>query len=135
MKKIILLSFFVAIYWCNIQAQTTSVTSEVNAWKTAYQLNDTQVSEVEIITARKYRNLSEIQSLETSEPLTYKKKRQAILQQSKQQVARLMNSEQLAVFEANEVARKSQIRAQVAEMTKQQADKAEIAKLLEELNH
>lgn len=123
------------MYWCNLQAQSSTITSEIQEWKTAYQLTDAQISKVETIVARKYRNLAEIESLRADQPLVYKKKHQAILKQSKQQVARLMDSEQLASFEASENARKAEIRAKVADMTKKQADKAEIAKLLEQLNY
>lgn len=134
MKNYILLFFLAAFHFCTLQAQADQAT-EIKDWTRTYQFDEVQTAELETIVARKYRNLEELKTIETNDPVLYKRKRQGILKQTKAQVRRMMNVEQMTAFDEQEGQRKADIKVKAKEMSKNGADKAEIAKLLEELNY
>lgn len=115
--------------------QTQNATTETQEWNTSYDLTTEQLAEVTTIVARKYRNLAELESLKTQDALLYKRKYQGIMKQTKVQVRRLLNTEQVIAFDAKETARKATIRSEAKAMMASGVNKEEISKHLEQLNY
>ncbi len=115
--------------------QAQNATTETQEWNTSYDLTTEQLAEVTTIVARKYRNLAELESLKAQDALLYKRKYQGIMKQTKVQVRRLMNTEQVAAFDAKETTRKATIRSEAKAMMASGANKEEISKHLEQLNY
>ena len=128
-----ILFFFLVGFSLAVQAQSASI--EMQEWTSSYEFTTEQTTAVEKIVTRKYRNLAEIEPLQTTDATLYKRKQQGIVKQTKQQVRRLMSKEQTLVFDAQEQARKDKIREEVKAMLASGTNKDEISKLLEQLNY
>lgn len=97
MKKF-LIALLALVSVTALQAQSFDAKKATAELTQVYSLDDAQQAEMATIQQRKARNLSEIQSLKTSDRETYIKKLKSIRYGTDVSIKKMLNQEQMTVF-------------------------------------
>lgn len=97
MKKF-LIALLALVFVTALQAQSFDAKKATAELTQVYSLDEAQQAEMATIQQRKARNLSEIQSLKTSDRETYVKKLKSIRYGTDVSIKKMLNQEQMTVF-------------------------------------
>jgi len=122
-------------------AQKSSNANAITQKLTAlYSLDNTQVSEMQVIQERKYRNLSEIENLKTTDQEKYILKLRAIQTGNDASIKKMLTEEQRTIFDQKRVANREMIAVEYKKMqgdklSKEQMDEKIIALEMKKLDN
>ena len=117
-----------------MQAQSFNAQKAANELASAYSLSDVQKTEMLIIQQRKARNLTEIQSLKSTDRATYIKKLKAIRYGTDASIKRLLNKDQMEVFYTKSRERRQKESDVMSEMKAAGASQEEIQEALAQID-
>lgn len=127
MKKLILCFFWLAFLGSAMgQTRETLVQQATDEMLSLYQLNDRQAEEMLTIQERRFRNLESIQALRESDSKLYLQKKNSIRELTQASIKRMLNEQQLAVFNAQVVERRKQESALIQRLKAEGATKEDI---------
>lgn len=135
MKKVILSCLMMVFVLSTFAQKNTerSAESDTQAFVEKYNLTDAQEAKVLKIQNRKYKNESQIVSLEATDIEKYLKKRGANEEQTKFSILRILNEDQRKQFKQNERDLRAKRGALSHKMQKEGASSIEIKKALLEV--
>jgi hypothetical protein len=99
----------------------------------AYNLSEEQVPQMYVIQERRFRNLSEIESLKTTDEALYLQKLKSIRLGTEASIERMLTPEQRPILNSERVERRKRAGNRIIEMERSGASKEEIQRALEEL--
>lgn len=134
MIKKFLTAIVALLFVTAMQAQSFNAQKTANELASAYSLDDAQKTEMLIIQQRKARNLTEIQSLKSTDRPTYIKKLKAIRYGTDASIKRLLNKEQMEVFFAKSKERRQKEADVMSEMKAAGATQEEIQEALAQID-
>ena len=107
---------------------------------TLYTLTDAQVAQMQVIQERKYRNLSEIEGLKSTDPEKYILKLRAIETGNDASIKKMLTEDQRAIFDQKRVANREMMaveykRMQGEKLSKDKMDEKIIALEMEKLDN
>lgn len=141
MKKftfsLLILCFMAMTSFAQKSTDANAITQKLTA---LYSLDDTQVSEMQVIQERKYRNLSEIESLKNTDQEKYILKLRAIQTGNDASIKKMLTEEQRTIFDQKRVANREMIAVEYKKMqgdkiSKEQMDEKIIALEMEKLDN
>lgn len=129
MKNICFIVF--ALFLTNLTfAQDT--TTKIKAAQSTYSLTETQTNDFMKIETRYAKNLADIQILKDSDPELYQQKMLSLMQGNDSSMRRLLNKEQLKIYQAIKLERRKERAAYVTALKTQGKSKEEMKKALVE---
>ena len=134
MIKKFLTAIVALLFVTAMQAQSFNAQKAANELASAYYLSDVQKTEMLIIQQRKARNLTEIQSLKSTDRATYIKKLKAIRYGTDASIKRLLNKDQMEVFYAKSRERRQKEADVMSEMKAAGASQEEIQEALAQID-
>lgn len=99
-----------------------------------YRLDASQQEKMLEVQERKYRNLGEIEDLQSSDPVMYKKKLQSLHHGNVAHMHQLLNEEQLKIFRQKQMEHRQQKADLFKELKGNGSQQAEIEKRMAELD-
>lgn len=125
MKKIVFSLMVLCFLTTAVFAQknTDAAKAVTEKLTTVYSLTDTQVAEMQVIQERKYRNLSEIESLKDSDREKYILKLRAIQTGNDASIKKMLTEEQRAIFDQRRVANREMMAVQYKQMQSENLSK------------
>lgn len=112
------------------QEAARKATEELTA---AYSLSEEQAQKMYVIQERRFRNLSEIESLKTTDEALYFQKLKSIRLGTEASIERMLTPEQLPILQREKVERRKLAGNRIIELEQSGASKAEIQRALDEL--
>lgn len=134
MMKKFLTAIVALLFVTALQAQSFNAQKAADQLAGIYSLNAEQKAEMVTIQQRKARNLSEIQSLKTSDKATYIKKLKAIRYGTDASIKRMLNKEQMEVYYAQSKARRQKEADLMNKMKQEGASPEQIQAALAEID-
>lgn len=118
-------------------ADADAITQKLTA---LYSLNDTQVSQMQVIQERKYRNLSEIENLKNTDSEKYILKLRAIQTGNDASIKKMLTADQRVIFDQQRVANREMMAVEYKQMqgeklSKEQMNEKIIALEMEKLDN
>lgn len=98
-----------------------------------YSLSEEQAPKMYVIQERRFRNLSEIESLKTTDESLYFQKLKSIRLGTEASIERMLSPEQRAILQREKVERRKLAGNRIIELEQSGASKAEIQRALDEL--
>jgi len=141
MKKftfsLLVLCFMAMTSFAQKSSNANAITQKLTA---LYSLDNTQVSEMQVIQERKYRNLSEIENLKTTDQEKYILKLRAIQTGNDASIKKMLTEEQRTIFDQKRVANREMIAVEYKKMqgdklSKEQMDEKIIALEMKKLDN
>ncbi|MBX2928389.1 MAG: hypothetical protein KF852_11180 [Saprospiraceae bacterium] len=99
----------------------------------AYSLSEEQAQKMYVIQERRFRNLSEVESLKTTDEALYFQKLKSIRLGTEASIERMLSPEQLPILQREKVERRKLAGNRIIELEQNGASKAEIQRALDEL--
>ena len=134
MIKKFLTAIVALLFVTAMQAQSFNAQQAANELASAYSLDEAQKTEMVTIQERKARNLTEIQSLKSTDRATYIKKLKAIRYGTDASIKRLLNKDQMEVFFAKSKERRQKEADVMSEMKAAGATQEEIQEALAQID-
>ncbi len=134
MIKKFLTAIVALLFVTAMQAQSFNAQNTANELASAYSLDDAQKTEMLTIQQRKARNLTEIQSLKSTDRPTYIKKLKAIRYGTDASIKRLLNKDQMEVFFTKSKERRQKEADVMSEMKAAGATREEIQEALAQID-
>lgn len=133
MKNIFLL--FVALCFATtLSAQNKQLSKasidKIKKAQSTFSLDEEQTVSFRKIVERNANNMADIEALKTSDPALYQQKMMAAIQGNEASVKRLLNAEQLKIYQAEKLKKRNARAAFVTELKKQGKSKVEMQKAL-----
>lgn len=129
------LTAIVALFFVTaMQAQSFNAQNAANELAIAYALDDAQKTEMMTIQQRKARNLTEIQSLKSTDRDAYIKKLKAIRYGTDASIKHLLNKDQMEVFFAKSKERRQKEADLMSKMKEAGATQEEIQEALAQID-
>lgn len=117
MKKfaysLFVLCFMAATSFAQKSADATAVTAKLT---TLYTLTDAQVSQMQVIQERKYRNLSEIEGLKSTDSQKYILKLRSIQTGNDASIKKMLTEEQRVIFDQKRVENRNMMAVEYKQM-------------------
>ena len=127
MKNIFLL-FLAILFTANLSAQND--VAKVQKAQATYSLDEEQTIEYKKIVARYTKNLTDIKALEATDPDLFQQKMMSLIQGNETSVKRLLNAEQLKVYQLEKLEKRKARAAFVSKLKDQGKTKEEMRKAL-----
>lgn len=127
MKNIFLL-FLAILFTANLSAQND--VAKVQKAQATYSLDEEQTIEYKKIVARYTKNLTDIKALEATDPDLFQQKMMSLIQGNETSVKRLLNAEQLKVYQLEKLEKRKARAAFVSQLKDQGKTKEEMRKAL-----
>lgn len=105
------------------QSDEAKVTEMTEKMTTLYSLTGDQIAEMKVVQERKYRNLSEIESLKDTDTDKYILKLRALGTGHDASVKRLLTAQQRAIFDQKRVENRNMVAMEYKQLRGQEADK------------
>jgi hypothetical protein len=141
MKKftfsLLVLCFMAATSFAQKSADATAITTKLTKM---YTLTDAQVAQMQVIQERKYRNLSEIEGLKSTDSEKYILKLRSIQTGNDASIKKMLTEDQRVIFNQKRVANREMMaveykQMQAAKLSKAQMDDKIIALEMEKLDN
>ncbi len=129
MKNIILLLFAI-LFTANLSAQTDI--AKIQKAQASYSLDEEQTIAYKKIVNRYSKNLADIKQLEATDADLYQQKMMALIHGNESSIKRLLNAEQLKVYQAEKIEKRKARAAFVTKMKNEGKTKEEMKKALVE---
>lgn len=133
MKIIVVLFTMSFLFTIDLSAQQES--SDLEQWTQIYQLDTEQQKVVKQLLDQKAVNLLALKAIEIGDPKVYQEKQLVLEKQTRMGLRSILDDRQLLIYKAEEEKRKTAIKAKVARLKADGADKEEIATAVKALKY
>lgn len=127
MKNIFML-LFATLFTANLSAQ--SDVAKIQKAQATYSLDETQTIEYKKIVTRYAKNLADIKALEATDADLYQRKMMSLIQGNESSIKRLLNAEQLKIYQAEKLEKRKERAAFVTQLKNEGKTKEEMKKAL-----
>ena len=119
---------FATLFTANLSAQ--SDVAKIQKAQATYSLDETQTIEYKKIVTRYAKNLADIKALEATDADLYQRKMMSLIQGNESSIKRLLNAEQLKIYQAEKLEKRKERAAFVTQLKNEGKTKEEMKKAL-----